>query len=44
MLLSKENSPILTTNADCGAKDASAYTLLHIRRGCDAALDVPVPS
>lgn len=43
MLLSKENSCILTTNAEYGAKDASAYMLLRIERGRDATLDVPVP-
>lgn len=43
MLLSKENSSILTTNAEWGAKDGSAYALQRIKCGRDAALDVPVP-
>lgn len=38
MLLSKENSSILTTNAEYGAKDASAYMLQRIKCG----RDVPV--
>lgn len=43
MLLSKENSSILKTIAEYGAKDASAYMLQRIERGRDAALNVPVP-
>lgn len=43
MLLSKENSALLPTNAEYGVKDGSAFSPRCIRRGHDAALNIPVP-